>query len=119
MEIIGILHKIDEIENYGFQIRFFYLRFIDNNGKMQYAKFRLSNSKVELIDGFEIGKQIKVVFQIEGREVKNNKEELVIYDQKEVYSIQGFNEIKKEELKKTEHKLYKLQEGEEDEPLKF
>ena len=121
MEIIGIIHRIEEVESHGYnyQTKFFYLKYVDGLNKTQYLKFRLSNGRIDLLDGFEIGNQVQVVFSLEGNEVKNDKNEMVIFDRKEVYSIQGFSETKIEEVEKTDLKLYELKDGEEDEPLKF
>lgn len=120
MEISGYLHRIDDIENHGFnyQSRFFYLKFYDSTGKMQYCKFRLSNGRIDLLDGFELGDEIKVIFELEGNEVKNDRNILTIFDRKEVYGIVGMKETKISELDSL-NSLYELKEGEEDEPLMF
>jgi len=119
MEIKGFIHRIDEIENHGFNFtsRFFYLRFQDRTGKTQYGKFKLSNGKIDLLEGFAINDEVNVIFEIEGNETQNNRNETVIFDRKEVYGITGLKEIKNIEMNKSD--LYELQEGEEDEPLIF
>ncbi len=121
MEIIGTLHRIDKIENYGYsyQHRFFYIKYTDEKEKEQFLKFKLSNGRTELIDSFKIGDKIKIIFNLEGIETKKDKNEpAIIYDRKEVYGIKGLNETKVEDVEK-EIKFYELQEGEEDEPLKI
>ena len=63
MEIKGFIHRIDEIENHGFNFtsRFFYLRFQDRTGKTQYGKFKLSNGKIDLLEGFAINDEVNVI----------------------------------------------------------
>jgi len=122
MEITGIIHRIEEVENigYNFQNLFFYLKYVDTNGKMQFLKFKLSNGRVDLIEGFKIGDKVKITFQLEGNETTNDKKKPVIYDRKEVYSIQGIGEtpINKVE-EEDESRFYRLEEGEEDDELDF
>lgn len=120
MEIDGTLHRVGPIEIYGlnFQNRFFYLKHIDSAGKNQFLKFKLSFGKVELVDSFELGDRIKVFFNLEGNEAKNDKGEPVVYDRKEVYKIEGFKEIKKEKHE-DESKFYELKDGEKDVDLSF
>lgn len=120
MEITGFLHRVDDTETHGFnyQSRFFYLKFYDSMGKMQYCKFRLSGGRIDLVDGFEIGDEIKVTFELEGNETKNDKNILIIFDRKEVYGIVGVKETKIAKLNSL-NSLYQLKEGEEDEPLMF
>ncbi len=120
MDIIGVIHRIGEIENHGYSFlnRFFYIKYTDENKKEQFLKFKLSNNRVELIDGFSVGDKVKVTFKLEGTEVKNDKKEPVIYDRKEVYDIEGFTELKKEQTEKVSP-FYILKEGEEDQPLKI
>ncbi len=120
MEIIGIIHKIGIIENHGynFQNRFFSIKYIDENKKEQFLKFKLSNGRVELIDSFAEGDKVKITFKLEGTEVKNDKKESVIYDRKEVYNIEGYTDLRAEQIGK-ETPFYKLKEGEIDQPLKL
>lgn len=97
-EITGTLYRIDKIENYGSTInrRDFYIKHLDEKHKVQFLKFRLSQQRVELLEGFEIGTKVKITFAIEGWETKNAKGEMVIYDNKEVYIIEGCNEERSE-----------------------
>lgn len=120
MEIIGVIHRIGEIEINGYSFRncFFYIKYLDEKKKEQFLKFKLSNERVGLIEGFAVGDKIKITFQLEGNEAKNDKKEPVIYDRKEVYNIEGQNELKKEQAEK-EEAFYQLKEGEEDQPLKM
>lgn len=120
LEITGLIHRIEETETtgYNFQNRFFYLRYVDDNGNMQYLKFKLSHGRVELIEGFSVNDKVKVTFALEGNEVKNDKQNLVVYDRKEVYSIQGITETKIDQ-KNSEITYYELADGEEDEDLIF
>lgn len=119
MEITGILHKIDEVENYGssFQTRFFYVRIIDKYAKIQYLKFRLSNNRIELLDGFNLNDEIVINFELEGNEVKNAKNEFVIFDRKEVYGITSSKDSALSKLNVST--IYLPTEGEEDEELSF
>ena len=118
MEMVAKIHRIDKIEQngYNFKNRFFYTTHIDNTGRKQYLKFKLSQGNVGLVEGFKPGDEIKINFNLEGNEVTNEKDNPKIFDRKEVYNIQGITETIPEE-EEDESIYYKLEEGEEDEEL--
>jgi len=84
-----ILHRIDNVEIYGgFKKRFVFVRFVDKKGKMQYLKLQLSQERINLIESFDINDEIKITFNLEGRERENEKGEKIIFDSKEIYKIE-------------------------------
>ncbi len=68
-EITGRLHKKFDTENKTdtFQAREFVI-VIDNSGYTNYIKFQLVQDRCALIDAFEEGQDIKVHFDLRGRE---------------------------------------------------
>ncbi len=120
MEITGVIYKIEPVEYFGemFKKRIFSFKYVDDTHKLQYVKFQLSQSNVDLIEGFQEGQKVKVYFRITGREVKNSKQELVIYESKEVYNVEGCEEgkISNNEIAESE---YILKPGEKDVELPF
>jgi hypothetical protein len=47
MDITGTIHRIGAIENHGYNFlsRFFYIKYIDENKKEQFLKFKLKKRK--------------------------------------------------------------------------
>lgn len=68
-EITGRLHKKFDTENKtdSFQAREFVI-VVDNSGYTNYIKFQLVQDKCGLIDSYEEGQDIKVHFDLRGRE---------------------------------------------------
>ena len=68
-EITGRLHKKFDTENKtdSFQAREFVI-VIDNSGYTNYIKFQLVQDRCALIDSYEEGQDIKVHFDLRGRE---------------------------------------------------
>ena len=68
-EIVGTLHKKFETENKTatFQAREFVIE-ISNGNYPQVIKFQLTQDRCALLDPFEEGKEIKVYFDLRGRE---------------------------------------------------
>lgn len=68
-EAIGKLYKKYETEakSASFQAREFVIEVNDNN-YMQYVKFQLTQDKCSIIDPYEVGQEIKVTFNLRGRE---------------------------------------------------
>jgi len=68
-EIEGKLHKVFETESKtaSFQAREFVIVISEDNYP-QYVKFQLTQDKCSAIDGFEPGSQVKVHFDLRGRE---------------------------------------------------
>ena len=68
-EITGRLHKKFDTENKtdSFQAREFVI-VVDNSGYTNYIKFQLVQDKCGLIDTYEEGQDIKVHFDLRGRE---------------------------------------------------
>ncbi|MBP7821912.1 MAG: DUF3127 domain-containing protein [Saprospiraceae bacterium] len=68
-EVVGALHKVFDSENKTstFQTREFVLSVMDGNYP-QYVKFQLVQDRCAVIDNFKEGEQIKVFFDLRGRE---------------------------------------------------
>lgn len=68
-EAVGKLYKKYETESKSasFQAREFVIEVNDNN-YMQYIKFQLTQDKCSVIDPFEVGQEVKVTFNLRGRE---------------------------------------------------
>lgn len=67
-EMTGKLHSVEDAVVYGsgFRVRKFVLT--SNDYSPQFIAFQLLRDNVELIDGFEVGAAVKVLFRINGRE---------------------------------------------------
>ena len=68
-EVIGKLHKKFDVEekSSSFRVRNFVITVQDGNYE-QFINFQLTQDKCEIIDGYEIGNDIKVHFNLRGRE---------------------------------------------------
>jgi len=68
-EIDGRLHKKFDTESktQTFQAREFVIE-VNQNNYLQYIKFQLTQDRCQLIDNFEEGDQLKVHFDLRGRE---------------------------------------------------
>ena len=68
-EVEGRLHKVFETESKTatFQAREFVIE-INTNNYMQYIKFQLTQDRCQLVDSYNEGDQIKVHFDLRGRE---------------------------------------------------
>ncbi|WP_235297870.1 DUF3127 domain-containing protein [Portibacter marinus] len=68
-EMVGKLHKKFDTESKtsSFQAREFVLESIDSN-YTQYIKFQLTQDRCGIIDGYNEGDQLKVYFDLRGRE---------------------------------------------------
>ena len=68
-EVEGKLHKKFETENKTdtFQAREFVIE-INSGNYPQFIKFQLVQDRCSLVDGYEVGDQIKVFFDLRGRE---------------------------------------------------
>lgn len=91
MKIEGEFHKKYEIKSFGenFKKISFSVKHIDKDHKTQFLLFEAHNGKIELLEGYSPGDKIIVKFKLTGREYKNKKGEDVIFDQKEVVSIES------------------------------
>jgi len=68
-EVVGKLHKKFDVEekSSSFKVRNFVITVQDGNYE-QFINFQLTQDKCEIIDGYEIGNDIKVHFNLRGRE---------------------------------------------------
>lgn len=88
MKIEGELYKLQDIKSWeNFKKRVFYIKHIDKDKKTQFLTFQATNGKIELLEGYSPGDKLIITFKLEGNEIKNKQGEFVIYDHKEVITI--------------------------------
>jgi single-strand DNA-binding protein len=77
LEVQGRLHEIfNEVQvSDKFRKREFVLETVDGNYN-QYPKFQLTQDKCSLLDGFNKGEEVKVLFNLSGRPFEKNGETL-------------------------------------------
>lgn len=91
MEITGTIKKINDIEEVTerFKRRFVIVETIDSKKRKQLIKFQLLFQGVEIIDSFNIGDEVRVIFDITGKETINQNNETVVYNFLDVTNILG------------------------------
>lgn len=75
MEITGKLVEIFETVqiNDSFRKREFVVEYSDNTQYPEYIKFELFQDKAELIDGYKVGEEVEIAFNLKGRKWNDPK----------------------------------------------
>lgn len=90
MEIIGRIKAIFETQKVSdrFSKREFVLTIDENSPYPQYITFQLVQDKCSLMDNFSIGDEIKVFFNLKGREWKNPEGQIKYFNTIEAWKIE-------------------------------
>lgn len=90
MDITGILHVKSETQQVSdkFKKRDFVLR-DESSQYTQYIQFQLCQDKVSLLDQYGIGDEIKVHFNLRGREWVNPKNESKYFNTLDVWRVES------------------------------
>ena len=71
----------------GFQKREFVVEFAENPEYPEFVKFELIQDKCELLDGFNIGQELNVSFNLKGRKWTNPKGEVVYFNSLQAWKV--------------------------------
>lgn len=93
MEINGRIKAIFETQKISdrFSKREFVLTIDENSPYPQYITFQLVQDKCSLLDNFSIGEEIKVFFNLKGREWKNPEGQIKYFNTIEAWKIEKLN----------------------------
>ena len=82
MEVAGVIHEIFEAVQVkdGFKKREFVLKYAENPKYPEYLKFELIQDNCDNLDDFKPGQEVKVLFNIRGREWTNPQGEKVYFN---------------------------------------
>jgi hypothetical protein len=91
MELKGKIYKIFNVEQISdkFKKRDFVLEHSDNPSYPQYSKFQLNQNNVELIEGYSVGDDVKILFNLRGKEYETKNKEIAYFNTLEVYKLEG------------------------------
>lgn len=84
------IFKINQIKE-TFRKREFVIEYADNPNYPQMLKFELVNDNCSMIDGYQIGDEIEVDFDIRGREWINPKGEKVYFTSLSAFRLRKIN----------------------------
>ena len=89
IEISGKLHAIFEANQITerFRKREFVVELGDNPRYPQHVMFQLSGDRCENLDGFSVGDEVRVEFQLRGREWQSPQGETKYFNSLDVWSI--------------------------------
>jgi single-strand DNA-binding protein len=117
LEIAGKLHGKSEIQQITdkFKKREFILE-LNDNGYTQFVKFQLNQDKCNIIDNFVTGEQIKVSFNLTGRQYTKKTGETDYITNIVAWRIEKMNSADGNDDMNTNNKVFELRnsEGEED-----
>jgi hypothetical protein len=89
IEVTGKLYAINDIQQVTerFQKREFVVEMTDNPKYPQYVLFQLTGNRVDNIDGFNVGDDVKVDFSLRGREWKSPSGDVKYFNSLDVWTI--------------------------------
>lgn len=76
-----------------FRKREFVVEYAENPQYPEYVKFELIQDKCEQIDGFNVGQEINVAFNLKGRKWTNPKGEVVYFNSLQAWRVSAANDI--------------------------
>ena len=99
MEVAGIIHLIfDMVEvKDGFKKREFVLKYADNPKYPELIKFELIQDNCDGLDDFKPGQQVKVMFNIRGREWTNPEGVKVYFNSIQAWRISAIDQPTEQE----------------------
>ena len=89
LQTSGRLHKLFETEQKSerFRLREFVLEVVDNPSYPQYVKFQLTQDRCENLDNFQEGDDVKVEFNLRGREWTNREGKVIYFNSLDVWEL--------------------------------
>lgn len=90
IEVSGKLHVINDTQQISdrFQKREFVVEMSDNPRYPQYVLFQLTGNRVDAIEGFKVGDEVKIEFSLRGREWTSPKGEVKYFNSLDVWAIE-------------------------------
>ena len=89
-----LLEKFETAQVSGsFRKREFVVEYADNPQYPECIKFELIQDKCEQLDGFSVGQEINVAFNLKGRKWTNPKGEVVYFNSLQAWRISAANDI--------------------------
>ncbi|SMD38871.1 protein of unknown function [Reichenbachiella faecimaris] len=77
----------------GFKKREFVVEYAENPQYPEFIKFELIQDKCEQLDGFNIGQELNVAFNLKGRKWTNPKGEVVYFNSLQAWRISAANDV--------------------------
>lgn len=77
----------------GFKKREFVVEYIENPQFPEFIKFELIQDKCDLLDGFSIGQEMNIAFNLKGRKWTNPKGEVVYFNSLQAWKLSAANDI--------------------------
>lgn len=77
----------------GFKKREFVVEFAENPQYPEFIKFELIQDKCEQLDGFNIGQEMNIAFNLKGRKWTNPKGEVVYFNSLQAWRISAANDV--------------------------
>jgi hypothetical protein len=89
MEIGGRIYKIEETKQITerFRKREFVLVLEENSEYPQYVQFQLTGNRVDKLNDFKVGDEVKVDFSLRGREWTSPKNEIRYFNSLDVWDL--------------------------------
>lgn len=81
-----------EVSN-SFRKREFVVEYAENPQYPEFLKFELIQDKCDQVDGFNIGQEINVAFNLKGRKWTNPKGEVVYFNSLQAWKISAANDV--------------------------
>ncbi|WP_109830748.1 DUF3127 domain-containing protein [Reichenbachiella versicolor] len=89
-----LLEKFETAQVSGsFRKREFVVEYAENPQYPEFVKFELIQDKCEQLDGFNVGQEINVAFNLKGRKWTNPKGEVVYFNSLQAWRISAANDI--------------------------
>ena len=87
----GRLHAIFDTKQVTerFQKREFVVETADNPSYPQFVQFRLTGDRCEMLDGFQVGEDVKVEFSLRGREWTSPQGEVRYFNSLDVWTMES------------------------------
>lgn len=80
----------------GFKKREFVVEFAENPQYPEFVKFELIQDKCEQLDGFNVGQEMNIAFNLKGRKWTNPKGEVVYFNSLQAWRISAANDVSTE-----------------------
>lgn len=77
----------------GFQKREFVVEYAENPQYPEFIKFELIQDKCEQLDGFNIGQELNIAFNLKGRKWTNPKGEVVYFNSLQAWKLSPANDL--------------------------
>lgn len=77
----------------GFKKREFVVEYSENPQYPEFIKFELIQDKCEQLDGFNIGQELNIAFNLKGRKWTNPKGEVVYFNSLQAWRISAANDV--------------------------